>query len=167
MSLLKTKNKFSAIYQMDVLIYLCRQWKVLYSALFCLIVLPLDWDQFWVTNKKPNSFTNPPNFALPSFSHSLILPCYAFIYGRIALIFPNPLFFTSFYRYDCKGFACQSEGNVWKTRCQQQDHLAWFERTEIKRSNWTHWQWFHRWMEDLQEKVITSSPRFACEMKIL
>jgi hypothetical protein len=51
-----------------------------------------------VTNKKPNSFTNPPNFALPSFSYFLILPRLAFIYGRIALIFQNPLPVTTFFR---------------------------------------------------------------------
>ncbi|MBR5325355.1 MAG: hypothetical protein IKU49_02545 [Prevotella sp.] len=28
----------------------------------------------------------------------LVLPCFAFILGRIALIFQNPLFFTSFFR---------------------------------------------------------------------
>jgi hypothetical protein len=47
---------------------------------------------------EPNSFTNPPYFALPSFSYFLMLPRFAFILGRIALIFPNPLFFTSFFR---------------------------------------------------------------------
>ena len=51
----------------------------------------------WVTNKKPNSFTNPPNFAFPSFSYYLVLPSFAFISGRIALIFQNPLFFTTFF----------------------------------------------------------------------
>ena len=47
--------------------------------------------------EKPNSFTNPPNFALPSFSYFLVLPPFAFILGRIALILQNPLLFTSFF----------------------------------------------------------------------
>ena len=50
-----------------------------------------------VTNKKAYSFTNPPNFALSSFSYFFVLPRFAFILGRIALILQNPLFFTSFF----------------------------------------------------------------------
>ena len=63
----------------------------------------------WVTNKKPNSFINPPNFALPRFVRFLALPRFSFIFGRIlalasvfmkrlALIFQKPLLFTSFFR---------------------------------------------------------------------
>ena len=63
------------------------------------------WDQFWVTIRKPNSFTTPPNFALSSFVSFLILrtsfsfyrcsgatrnlPCFAFILGRIAFARPE------------------------------------------------------------------------------
>ena len=62
---------------------------------------------------KPNSFTNPPQFAFSPQLYFLVLPRLAFISGRIALIFQNPLFFTTFFRnfatyskdygYDCKG----------------------------------------------------------------
>ena len=58
----------------------------------------LNISPFGVTNKKPNSFTNPPNFALPSFLYFLVLPRLAFISGRIALIFQNRFAFTSFFR---------------------------------------------------------------------
>ena len=51
-----------------------------------------------VTIWQPNSFTNPPYFALPSFSYFLVLPRFAFILGRIALIFQNPLPVTTFFR---------------------------------------------------------------------
>ena len=52
----------------------------------------------WVTNKKPNSFTNPPQFAFSPYLNFLILPRLAFIIGRIALIFQNPLPITTFFR---------------------------------------------------------------------
>ena len=48
--------------------------------------------------QQPNSFTNPPNYALSPFLYFLILPRFTFIIGRIALILQNPLFFTSFFR---------------------------------------------------------------------
>ena len=39
-----------------------------------------------------------PNFALSSFPYFLVLPRFAFILGRIALIFQNRFLFTSFFR---------------------------------------------------------------------
>ena len=57
---------------------------------------------FGVTNKKSNSFTNPPQFAYPCIIaapyQGALNPRLAFILGRIALILQNPLFFTSFFR---------------------------------------------------------------------
>ena len=65
---------------------------------------PPSETSIWVTNKKPNSFINPPNFALPSFLTFLILPLYscvpavasvsyrrraAIILGRIAFARPK------------------------------------------------------------------------------
>ncbi|MCR5644085.1 MAG: hypothetical protein K6G32_12230, partial [Prevotella sp.] len=63
---------------------------------------------FWVTIWQPNSFTNPPNFELPSFSYFHILPRFAFISERIALIFQNQLFYTSFFR----NFAFELSDNI-------------------------------------------------------
>ena len=51
-----------------------------------------------VTIWQPNSFTNPPQFAFSPKLNFLVLPRLAFITGRIALIFQNPLFFTTFFR---------------------------------------------------------------------
>jgi hypothetical protein len=65
---------------------------------FALLLSSSQIPVFWVTIWQPNSFTNPPNFALPSFLNILILPRFAFVLGRIALILQNPLFFTSFFR---------------------------------------------------------------------
>ena len=57
---------------------------------------------FGVTNKKSNSFTNPPQFAYPCIIaapyQGALNPRLAFILGRIALFLQNPLFFTSFFR---------------------------------------------------------------------
>jgi len=52
----------------------------------------------WVTNKKPNSFTNPPQFAFCPKLNFLILPRLAFISSQISLIFQNRFDFTSFFR---------------------------------------------------------------------
>jgi len=51
-----------------------------------------------VTIWQPNSFTNSPQFAFSPKLNFFILPRLAFITGRIALIFQNPLFFTTFLR---------------------------------------------------------------------
>ena len=58
----------------------------------------LNISPFGVTNKKPNSFTNPLQFAFSPKLNFFILPLLAFITGRIALIFQKPLFFTTFFR---------------------------------------------------------------------
>ena len=58
-----------------------------------------------VTIWKPNSLTNPPNFASPRIVCFLILPRFAFILGRIALIFPNRFAFTSFFSNFARNFA--------------------------------------------------------------
>ena len=47
---------------------------------------------------QPNSFTNPPQFAICLKLNFLVLPRLAFILGRIALIFQNRFAFTSFFR---------------------------------------------------------------------
>ena len=56
----------------------------------------------WVTNKKPNSFTNPLQFAYPCIIaapyQGALNPRLAFITGRNALIFQNPLPITTFFR---------------------------------------------------------------------
>ena len=62
----------------------------------------LNISPFGVTNKKPNSFTNPPQFAYPCIIaapyQGALNPRFAFITGRIALIFQNRFTFTSFFR---------------------------------------------------------------------
>ena len=40
---------------------------------------------------------NPPNFAFPSSLNFPLLPRFAFILGRIALILQNQLLFTTFF----------------------------------------------------------------------
>jgi len=49
-------------------------------------------------NKKPNSFTNLPQFAFSPQLYFLVLPLFAFISGRIALIFQNRFRVTLFFR---------------------------------------------------------------------
>ena len=49
------------------------------------------------TNKKPNSFTNPPQFAFSLNLNFPVLPRIAFITGRIALMFQNPSLVTTFF----------------------------------------------------------------------
>ena len=51
----------------------------------------------WVTNKKPNSFTNPPQFAFSPNLNFPVLPRIAFITGRIALMFQNLSLVTTFF----------------------------------------------------------------------
>ena len=51
-----------------------------------------------VTIWQPNSFTNPPQFAICPKLNFLILPLFAFILGRNALIFQKCFAFTSFFR---------------------------------------------------------------------
>ena len=51
-----------------------------------------------VTIWKPNSFTNPPQFAFSPNLNFPVLPCLSLISGRIALIFQNPSFVTDFFR---------------------------------------------------------------------
>ena len=48
-------------------------------------------------DKKPNYFFIPPKFAFSLKLNIPIFPRIAFITGRIALIFQNPLFFTTFF----------------------------------------------------------------------
>ena len=69
-------------------------------------------------NKKPNSFTNPPQFAFSPYLNFLVLPRFAFISGRIALIFQNRFAFTSFFR----NFALLS-ANLLSTRKKKQTSL--------------------------------------------
>ena len=53
----------------------------------------LNISPFGVTNKKPNSFTNPPNFALPSFLYFLVLPRLAFYLRAFCVNLPKSLRF--------------------------------------------------------------------------
>ena len=46
---------------------------------------------------QPNSFTNPPQFAICLKLNFFILPLFAIILGRTALIFQNRFAFTSFF----------------------------------------------------------------------
>lgn len=52
---------------------------------------------FRVTNKRPNSFTDPQYFAFPQIFDFPVFPRFTFIYGRIALIFQNMKVFTTFF----------------------------------------------------------------------
>jgi len=70
-----------------------------HSSPFCVVTLLGSKDINWGTNKKPNSFTNPPQFAFSPNLNFLVLPRLAFISGRIALIFQNRFAFTSFLVY--------------------------------------------------------------------
>ena len=61
-----------------------------------------DKDEDVANESKPNSFTNPPQFAYPCIIaapyQGALNPRLAFISGRIALIFQNRFLFTSFFR---------------------------------------------------------------------
>jgi hypothetical protein len=71
---------------------------MLHSTPICVVDKPASEPNFWVTIWQPNSFTIPPQFAFSPNLNFPVFPRIAFITGRIALIFQNPLFFTTFFR---------------------------------------------------------------------
>ena len=74
------------------------RWKVPHSSPFCVVTLLGSKGINWVTIWQPNSFTNPPQFAIWPKLKFFILPRSAFISGRIALIFQNRFVTTTFFR---------------------------------------------------------------------
>ena len=85
---------------------------MLHSTPICVVDKPASEPNFRVTIWQPNSFTNPPQFAICPKLNFLILPRLAFISGRIALIFQNRFAFTSFFR----NFASSKKNEVYEEK---------------------------------------------------